>query len=65
MAKYFWLSHENNTGGRCEQKQMPFMYQGGGAVCTMREYMKAWRQGYDMDWTSPEWIQDVFPADQK
>lgn len=65
MAKYLWIFHESDCGGMAEQAQIDEMLAQGAEITTMRNYVHWWRQGYDMDWTPPEWIQDIFPGDQK
>lgn len=65
MARYLWVFDESDCGGMAEQDEIDNLLQQGACISTMRAYVERWRQGYDMDWTPPEWIQDIFPAEQK
>lgn len=65
MAKYFYLIDDQNIAGLADTTEIDAIRQADGRICTMREYMAAWRGGAECDWTPPEWIQDIFPAEQK
>lgn len=66
MSKILWVDRKTRSGGQDDSKnvsELIVLY--GADIVTMREYVKCWRAGYGLTWTPPEWIQDVFPADQK
>lgn len=65
MANIFWIHHESDCGGIMPQEDYnEDCVANLVEISTMRNYVHWWRQGYDMDWTPPEWIQDIFPADK-
>lgn len=62
MAKLLWIFHESDCGGRAEAREVDAMLLNGAEIVSTRVYVHWWRKGYDMDWTPPEWILDVFPS---
>lgn len=66
MAGLFWIHHQHKSGGRSSDEQIgPLITECKVEIVTMREYVKCWRAGYGVTWIPPEWIQDIFPVEQK
>ena len=66
MANILWVDRKTRSGGRDDNKhvsELIVLY--GADIVTMREYIKCWRSGFAVTWIPPEWIQDIFPAEQK